>query len=217
MSHQPPAVRKRVAFQPSTVDVTIDPQRVVVWRGIGKKPTAPTQGEERAMSARSVTARRFFHTLTGFIFAALATAATATEQCGDQKSKGNPLPCCDNGANCTWWAWRHATLSGWKAIPIGNANKWDDFARANSKTLNISTAPSVGAVGVKNSAPYECGTKKKPKTCDTGHVGVLTGLVSDKKGKVTSITTSQMACGGAYGVTFPKRAVGYYDFYITKK
>lgn len=179
-------------------------------------------GAPRRLSPHALHAvgmAQILHLLIGSTLIAFATAASAVDKCGDQTSKGNPLPCCNNGGNCTWWAWRHAKQAGWPvtAIPTGHANTWDEFARAHTKYLNVSTIPSVGAVGVKNSSPYECGTRKKPKKCDFGHVGVATSLVKDKKGKVTHVTTSQMACDGAYGVTTPKRAVGYYDYYITKK
>ena len=162
---------------------------------------------------------RFFGRLLLAIMAALVIVPIAhagDDTCGGQKSKGNPLSCCPNGGNCTWWAWKMAKEAGWKAIPIGNANTWDDFARAHSTQLRISKTPSPGAVGVKNSSPYECGTKKKPKTCDFGHDGWILGLVYEK-GKLTKVSTSQMACGGSKGVTYIARPIGYYDYYITPR
>lgn len=154
--------------------------------------------------------------IVAMLFSFAPPASAGDDRCGGYTSRGNPLSCCSNGGNCTWWAWRHAKASGWGRIPTGNANQWDDFARANPDHLSISTTPTEGAIGVKNSSPYACGTRKKPKTCDYGHVGVVTGLVKSN-GKVTAVRTSQMACGGAYGVTTPTRPIGYYDFYVTKK
>ena len=40
-------------------------------------------------------------------------ASAQAYQCGDQTddcqcNANNPFPCCDNGGNCTWWAWEDA-------------------------------------------------------------------------------------------------------------
>ena len=164
-----------------------------------------------------ISRRIFFRTFVALVCGLAALHAQAVDKCGGQTSKGNPLPCCEAGGNCTWWAWKIAQSLGWKVIPTGNANTWDDFARNNSKYLVISSTPTVNSIGVKESAPYRCGgTDVKPKMCDTGHVGVITGLVKNKKGVITDVNTSQMSCA-SYGATYPQRSIAYYNYYISKK
>lgn len=156
--------------------------------------------------------------ILAFILFAIAllfgASAYAENTCGGQTSTGNPLSCCSNGGNCVWWAWKQAKDHNWVAIPTGNANTWDNTALANPKLYSVSTTPSVGAVGVKESSPYTC--VKNGKTvvngCNTGHVAYITG-VKTTNGKV-SVDTSQMACGGSYGVTYINRVLGYFDTYI---
>jgi len=135
----------------------------------------------------------------------LASSAQAVDTCGGQTSIGNPLPCCSNGGNCTWWAWKKARDAGWYAIPTGNAYTWDDTAR-QSPAYKVSATPTVGAIAVKETMTGY----------PLGHVGWVTGVVKSSSGAVTAVKTSQMACGGSYGVTFPDRPVGYYTSYITK-
>jgi hypothetical protein len=65
--------------------------------------------------------------------------ASAIYQCGDQKDDctcgtSNPYPCCDNGGNCTWWAWEAACCNWQIALPgWGDANQWAGNATANPK------------------------------------------------------------------------------------
>lgn len=141
----------------------------------------------------------------------------AVNTCGGETSTGNPLPCCDNGGNCTWWGYKKAKDAGWLSIPTGNANTWDNTALA-SPAYSISTTPSSGAIGVKESSPYTCTKNGKvvKNGCDTGHIAYVTDLVKDAKGNVTNVNTSQMACGGAYGATNVTRTLGYFDKYITR-
>ena len=166
--------------------------------------TMPSQ--RPSMPAHSAV--RAVRTAISSITAALvlfASGAQAVDTCGGQTSIGNPLPCCSNGGNCTWWAWKKARDAGWYAIPTGNAYTWDDTARL-SPAYKVSTTPSVGAVAVKEiTTGYSL-----------GHVGWVTGLVKNSAGAVTAVKTSQMACGGAYGVTYLDRPIGYYTSYITK-
>jgi surface antigen len=146
-------------------------------------------------------------TLSGLAatLALLAGDAYAVDTCGGQTSVANPLPCCSNGGNCTWWAWKKARDSGWYAIPTGNAYTWNDTA-LQSPAYKVSASPTVGAVAVKEIATGY----------PLGHVGWVTGLVKNSAGAVTAVKTSQMACGGAYGVTYLDRPIGYYTSYITK-
>ena len=146
-------------------------------------------------------------------------SAFAVNICGGQTSTGNPMPCCDNGGNCTWWGWKQANDANWPDIPTGNANTWGVTAASKPTFYNVSKTPTPGAIGVKNSSPYTCiiNGKSVKNGCDTGHVAYITRVNKDKKGNITDIDTTQMACGGSYGVSNNNRKIDYFDSYITPK
>lgn len=141
------------------------------------------------------------------ILATMASNTYAEDNCGGFTSVGNPLPCCTNGGNCTWWTWRKADLNGWVAIPTGKANTWDDTALGDVKHYTVSTTPSVGSIGVKE---LSSGTY-----ASYGHVAYIENINKDSSGKIISVGTSEMNCGGGYGVSNPVRAIGYFDKYVT--
>jgi surface antigen len=144
------------------------------------------------------------------------TAAHAVTSCGGQSSPGNPFPCCSNGGNCTWWAYKKATETGkWNVTPMGNAHTWVAAARKSPAYL-VSKEPVANSVGVKESAPPS-GCKANDRSCDLGHV-VWVERVTMSGGKAKSIDVTQMACvKGAYGPS-PKtgQLVTSYDWYISK-
>ena len=55
----------------------------------------------------------------------------------------NPYPCCDNGGNCTWWAW-HAACCNWGVgCPgWGNAHSW--LGNAQASGYPTTSTPTVG-------------------------------------------------------------------------
>jgi surface antigen len=161
---------------------------------------------------------KYIFVLAASLISLMPIPSWAVNTCGGQTSTGNPLPCCDTGGNCTWWAWKMAKEANWPAIPTGNANTWDDTAKANKNLYNTSTVPTVGAIAVKESSPYTCSINGKSvkNGCDTGHVVYITGIVKDKKGNITDVTTSEMSCG-SYGMYTKTRAATWFDTYITPK
>jgi hypothetical protein len=87
--------------------------------------------------------------------ALLANPAHAVNACGnqvheDQCGGGNIYPCCDNGGNCTWWAWEsvcrnwHVALTNW-----GNANTWAGHANVDPNYDVLST-PVVGSIATRD-------------------------------------------------------------------
>ncbi|MSP92578.1 MAG: CHAP domain-containing protein [Myxococcales bacterium] len=132
--------------------------------------------------------------------------ALAVYQCGNQKDdcqcgSNNPYPCCDNGSNCTWWAWESACCNWKAALPgWGNANTWGSNAGKNPN-YQVLGEPVVGSIATSTKGTY-------------GHVAWVTGVNGSK------VTVTEMnCCGGcAYGMkgnTFDK---GYFNSgYVVKK
>jgi surface antigen len=130
--------------------------------------------------------------------------ALAVSSCGDQSNscscgKSNPYPCCSNGGNCTWWAWE-AACCNWKVgLPgWGNANQWAGNAKANA-SYEVKTSAVVGSIGVRVSGTY-------------GHVVYVTAVSG------STITVTEMSCGGFYGMRSHSYASSYFDGgFIVKK
>ena len=86
-------------------------------------------------------ASRLAAPLLAALLAAAALVAPSTARadysCGGQNDtcqcgKNNPYPCCDNGGNCTWWAWHSACCNWGVGLPgWGNANTWAQYAKGN--------------------------------------------------------------------------------------
>jgi surface antigen len=92
----------------------------------------------------------------------------------------DPYPCCDNGGNCTWWAWEQACCGWAKGLPgWGNANQWAGNARANSN-YQVLSSPVVHSVAVRASGTY-------------GHVAWVTSVSG------STITVTEQNCWGGYG------------------
>lgn len=106
--------------------------------------------------------------------------ASAAYSCGAHNDDfncggNNPYPCCDNGGNCTWWAWDRA-CRGWVInMPAwGNAKTWAQNA-ANNPAYTVLTAPVVGSIGVRDIGTY-------------GHVAWVTAVNG------SNVTVSEMNC-----------------------
>lgn len=136
----------------------------------------------------------------------LAAPASAASQCGNQKDDcqcgaNNPYPCCDNGSNCTWWAWKAACCNWGTGLPgWGNAKTWAQYASNNSK-YQVLGSPVPGSIGVSTKGTY-------------GHV-VWVESVSGG-----TISVSEMNCcpGCPYGMIKKKYNASYFNGgFIVKK
>ena len=114
--------------------------------------------------------------------------ALAVSQCGNVKDDcqcggNNPYPCCSNGSNCTWWAWK-AACCNWKvALPgWGNANTWASYASKNGN-YQVLANPVPGSIATGTKGQY-------------GHVAWVESVNGNK------ITVSEMNCCGTcnYGM-----------------
>jgi len=112
----------------------------------------------------------------------------AVSQCGNQKDDcqcgaNNPYPCCSNGSNCTWWAWK-AACCNWKVgLPgWGNANTWASYASKNGN-YQVLANPVPGSIATSTKGQY-------------GHVAWVESVNGNK------ITVSEMNCCGTcnYGM-----------------
>lgn len=104
--------------------------------------------------------------------------------------------------NCTYWSY---AMRLWAGNPIpttwGNANTWDDRARADGYIVN--TIPVVGAIFQNDSGRY-------------GHVAYVIAVdsvtgdwtISEMNAPTLNVVTHR---------TFPKNAAGYYRFIHDKK
>ena len=112
-------------------------------------------------------------------------AARAVYQCGPDKDDcqcgmSDPYPCCDNGGNCTWWAWEAACCSWAVGLPgWGNANQWRGNALAHAD-YDVLDHPVVGSIANKVSGSY-------------GHVAWVVGINGLK------LTVTEQNCWGGYG------------------
>ena len=94
--------------------------------------------------------------------------AAAVYQCGNQKDTcqcgaNNPYPCCDNGSNCTWWAWEAACCNWGIGLPgWGNANTWGQYASQNGN-YQVLSSPVPGSVATSTKGGY-------------GHVAYVTSV-----------------------------------------
>lgn len=106
-----------------------------------------------------MSARRALLAATLGAAALLSSPARAVSSCGgevhqDQCGSGNIYPCCDNGGNCTWWAWEsvcrnwHVGLVNW-----GNANTWAGHASVDPD-YDILSYPVVGSIATRDLGTY---------------------------------------------------------------
>src|SRR5262245_44005218 len=97
--------------------------------------------------------------LAFFVISLSATRASAVYTCGPDKADctcgwDGPFPWCDNGGNCTWWAWEQACCHwgvGWPGW--GNANQWSGNAKAHPN-CTVLGYPVVGAIATRVSGSY---------------------------------------------------------------
>ncbi|CAN5423365.1 hypothetical protein BH09MYX1_BH09MYX1_66280 [soil metagenome] len=141
------------------------------------------------MSARRILAAAFVA-----VSALVATPASAVTSCGGQGhinacGNGNNIyPCCDNGGNCTWWAWEqvcrnwHVSLVNW-----GNANTWAAHANLDPN-YDIVGYPVVDSIATSTLGNF-------------GHVAWVTG----GGGGGVSVTEENCCSGCKAGV----RAIAY--------
>lgn len=131
------------------------------------------------------------------LLAATVSPAGAVYQCGPDKddckcAMNDPYPCCDNGGNCTWWAWEQACchwavgLPGW-----GNANQWAGNAKTNPK-YDVLSSPVAGSIAVRVSGSY-------------GHVAWVTAVNGSK------ITVTEQNCWGGWGHQSSTYSASYFD------
>lgn len=133
-----------------------------------------------------------------------ATPALAVYQCGDTQDTcpcgaNNPYPCCDNGGNCTWYAWHNACCSMDVALPgWGNAKQWTGNARANA-SYSVSATPTSNSVSCRDIGTY-------------GHVGYVSALNGGG-----GIQVKEQSCWGSYGASTTNYASSYFTGgFITK-
>ncbi|NLX21526.1 MAG: CHAP domain-containing protein [Phycisphaerae bacterium] len=109
----------------------------------------------------------------------------------------NPYPCCDNGGNCTWWAW-HAACCNWGVgCPgWGNAHSW--LGNAQASGYPTTSTPTVGSIACDSNNTLS----------SYGHV-VWVLQVSG-----SSILVSEQSCGGFYGSRQYWYASWIFDGYI---
>lgn len=125
-----------------------------------------------------------------------ASPAWAVYQCGDtqdtcQCGMNNPYPCCDNGGNCTWYAWHSACCNWGVGLPgWGNANQWAGHARANA-SYDVKSYAVSNAVSCRDVGTY-------------GHVAYVTGLSG------SNISVREQNCWGNYGVRTASYAASYF-------
>ncbi|MFW5741078.1 MAG: CHAP domain-containing protein, partial [Myxococcota bacterium] len=126
-----------------------------------------------------------------------ATPAHAVYQCGDTTDDcicgaDNPFPCCDNGGNCTWYAW-HAACCNWGVVVpmLGNANTWAGVA-ASDPNYEVLPHPVPNSIACRVSGSY-------------GHVAWV------KQVNGSSIVVDEMNCWGNYGVREWTYDASYFD------
>lgn len=137
--------------------------------------------------------------LLGLGLALAAGPAMAIGQCGNQEDtckcgKNNPYPCCDNGSNCTWWAWHEACCNWGIALPgWGNANTWHSYAKQNAN-FSVLSQPEVGSIATSTKGQY-------------GHVAWVTSVGNG------TVTVREMNCCGtcSYGMITRTHPTSYFN------
>jgi surface antigen len=139
------------------------------------KEEVPSEGEQQEW----VLDQEQLETLSGYMEIPLGLSCDQTcggvPPCGGKCGFNNPYPCCDNGGNCTYWAW-HQACNNWFSNGMtenGNANTWAD--RARQKGFPVKPDPSPGTIGVNINGTY-------------GHVAWVEKVEGDY------VTVSEMNC-----------------------
>jgi surface antigen/fibronectin type 3 domain-containing protein len=94
----------------------------------------------------------------------------------------NPYPCCDNGGNCTWWAWDRACCLWGDNLPSPwrDAKYWATDLGGNGYT--VSATPAVNTIGCRTIGTY-------------GHVA----MVIQVSGSQVQVTEMNCCTGCNYG------------------
>lgn len=126
---------------------------------------------------------------------AVNTCGPITNHCG---CGGNPFPCCDNGGNCTWYAWYAACCNWGVSVPMrGNANTWAGVARADPR-YDVYGHPVARSIACKEAGEY-------------GHVAWVTQVSG------SSFLVDEMGCWSWYGVRSHWYNPGYFNAFIVLK
>jgi hypothetical protein len=126
-----------------------------------------------------------------------APNAAAVYQCGPDKDDckcgmDDPYPCCDNGGNCTWWAWEQACCNWAVGLPgWGNANQWHGNAKLNPN-FDVLSTPVPGSIANRVSGSY-------------GHVAWVTAVNGSQ------ITVTEQNCWGGWGHQTSTYNASYFD------
>ena len=129
----------------------------------------------------------------------LPAEAGAVYECGGQQDTcqcgaSNPYPCCDNGGNCTWWAWHSACCNWSYGLPgWGNANTWAGNANAHPD-FQVVGNPVVGSIAARNAGTY-------------GHVA----WVTDVNGGTIIVTEENCCTGCNWGMRSWTYNASYFD------
>ena len=142
-------------------------------------------------------------TVLGALSCVLVMSATAAAQpayqCGDQTDDcqcgaNNPFPCCDNGGNCTWWAWEAACCNWAVVVPmLGNANQWAGDAELDPN-YDVLSSPVVDSIACRVSGTY-------------GHVAWVTAV----NGSTITVTEENCCTGCNYGLRTATYDASYFD------
>lgn len=129
--------------------------------------------------------------------------ALAVHECGGVEDTcicglANPFPCCDNGGNCTWYAFHRACCDWGVAVPMrGNANTWAGVAR-NDPAYEVIGYPVVQSIGCLETGAY-------------GHVAWVTAVNG------STITIHEQNCWGNYGVKIRDTNQSSFTSYIIRQ
>ena len=128
-----------------------------------------------------------------------ASPASAVSACGGVKDsckcgKNNPYPCCENGSNCTWWAWHSACCNWGIGMPgWSHAKTWRNYALGNPNYV-VMSKPAANSIAVRTLGTY-------------GHVAWVKGVSGG------NIHVSEMNCCGKchYGMRTKTYAASYFN------
>lgn len=144
------------------------------------------------MSARTFIFLTFFLVLYPLNSQAVYSCGGVNDTCPCGAS--NPYPCCDNGGNCTWYAWHSACCHWDMALPgWGNAQTWAQYANANPN-YEVLSYPVVGAIACRTLGTY-------------GHVAFVTAV----SGNTITVEEENCCSTCAAGVRTWNYDASYFD------
>lgn len=138
--------------------------------------------------------------LIGLTVVLLPCHTYGVDWCGGYNSPGNPYPCCPNGGNCTWWAWRQAQAVWGDNLPgAGNARYWASVLGSNPYNYSVSSTPAVDTIA--------CNTTSSFEGVVYGHVAWVTRIV----GNVVYFTDMDCCSTCKYGASEESAPISYFD------